>query len=768
MERTRKKLIIVVVVVFVNVLLFGKFCLGNRDQFSAEKINARISAKAFIAGVQKRAKNRLVDPSQLSQKMINNLSKYQDRAKTWSIVQQEEKNDDLLKWYRKEITLILQGLNQKKPEGVDNFFTEEEKEEFFKCPDEVIKAYLSRNFGKNAADKTSVFGKARKSACDLQLNKLVKDVYPTEKEVDYALTQNRISALRSTILGRLVKRQKGPVFSENVAVLSTSFIDPMLNDAKSQFKKQGSIVSNSSGSSYVVPEDIASSIKNEIAQYQKGLKKEKQRKTITKVYSIFPSVESKVSVKSREIAISKFRDSVSSTTLSIDQNAFKKMIKANLSNHADKDKSWNSCFASFHNVMANKAVDIHTAKAGEKKRAAFRKFLSSLIFNSDKSCKDAVNKLVERSLKKGFESIRKEISQEQFKEFFKPLEDNTWNPSENEIDKWYNRSLNISEPLKIPGVSSKSFDPSTLFKETVEMVRRAEESAIRKGLNVLKGQMSAIEKLESQMKREVQTMTSPTIEKVIQSYTEKLKKDYPNLFKRAQDDIRRRARDILEAEVKRKADAAKARARDQLKDKGRSDTLSIGPGAEGGKEQEGGSEKSGQTPGGGGSGTDGGIGPGKGPGKQQEELGDEMPDVILDFGHESGRTYADIMFPKESKDKIRLFMDLNVNLNSSNIVMARKLFAGWIRDAIKRSKKDQQEINLYVFARVFQGNFVLYRMVYYFRECLIGALEDVNDKKVKIHWHDKLFDAPDDIKKYRGRPILPPKFNKKTMPRLWV
>lgn len=238
-----------------------------------------------------------------------------------------------------------------------------------------------------------------------------------------------------------------------------------------------------------------------------------------------------------------------------------------------------------------------------------------------------------------------------------------------------------------------------------------------------------------------------------------------------------RAKNILDLEIKRQrqvaidkaeADKARAEARAQLEDEGRSDTLSIGDPNKSGKPGGGGDPNKPGKPGGGTPGTSSGPAGGKGPARQQEELGDEMPDVILDFGYESGRVYADIMFPKESKDKIRLFIDLDVNLNSSNMIIARKLFAGWLKDVVKRSKEDQQEINLYVFARVFQGNFVLYRMVYYFRECLIGALEDTGDKRIKIHWYDKLFDDSSDIEKYRGKPILPPKFNKKTMPRLWT
>lgn len=767
MKTLKKKLI----VVSLTILLPG-LCLGSSDQFSAEKKNAWNAVKAFMGSIQERAKNRLVDSDQLVRIMTTDIAKHQDRTKSWDILQQEEKNNDLLSWYTKEVNLLLQGLNQKKPEGLDDFFTSEERAAFLKCPDEVIKTYLSSNFGKSVDEQTSIFAKARKKACDLQLDNMVKDVYPTEEEVDTALKQNKVSDLGNKILEKLIKRQTRPVFSENIAALGSNFIEPVLKDAEEQFQRQGSIVSQSYGGSYILPEDIASFIQNEIVQYQEVLKKEKQGKTIAnKVYNTFPSVKGRVVDKSSEIAIKRFRDSVVEMNFSVEKDVLKKLMGVSLSSHSNKNQSWDSCLKSFHDTVANKAINTHTAKAPPDKRTAFRQFLSPLIFNSDQSCKDAVNRLVEKSLRDSFDSIRKEISQEQFKEFFQPLESKTWKPSEDEIDSWYNRSLDISQPLKMPRISSKSFDSSALFEETVEMVLGAEKSAISRGLSALREQMNTVQGLEAQMEKEVAASPAepPPLEKVIQSYSEKVKiawsssdfsKDYPNLFKRTEEDIDMRSRKILDAEIKHRKDA---QARSQVQDSGRSKTLSLG----GGTDKNDGVDSKGSG-GGGGSGTGGGIGGGGGPGKEKEEPGDEMPDVILDFGYQRGSAYVDIMFPKEKqRTGAKLQLQSGIKRNLPSLLLATDIFIKWLEDVSKNAESDQQEINVYVLARVFSGDSVLYSAVYYFRECLIAALQKVGDKRIKIHWYDRLFDEADDIDKYQGKPILPPDFKKNTMPRLW-
>jgi hypothetical protein len=767
METLKKKLMVASLVVLLPGL-----CLFGSNQLSAEKKNAWNTAKAFIGSIQERAKNRLVDSDQLVRMMTANVTGHQDRTKSWDILQQEEKNNDLLSWYTKEVNLLLQGLNQKKPAGLDDFFTPEEKSAFLKCPDEVIKTYLNNNFGKSVDEQTSIFAKARKKACDLQLDSMVKDVYPTEEEVDTALNQNKVSDLGNKILEKLIKRQTGPVFSENIAALGSNFIEPALKDAGEQFQRQGSIVSQSYGGSYVVPEDIASFIQNEIVQYQEVLKKEKQGKTIaTKVYNTFPSVKGKVVTKSSEIAIKRFRESVADMILPIDKDTLRKSMEISFSSHSNKNQSWDSCLKSFHDAVANKAINTHTAKASPDKRTAFRQFLSSLIFNSDQSCKDAVNGLVEKSLRDSFDNIRKEISEEQFKEFFQPLESKTWKPSEDEIDSWYNRSLSISQPLKMPGISSKSFDSSALFEETVESVLKAEQSAIGKGLSALREQMSTVQGLEAQMEREVAASPAgpPLLDKVIQSYAEKVKtawslsdfsKDYPNFFKRTEKDIDMRSRKVLDAEIKQQKDI---QARSQVQDSGRSKTLSLGGGT--GKNDGADSKGSG---GGGGSGTGGGVGGGGGPGKEKEEPGDEMPDVILDFSYQRGNFYVDIMFPKEEKEKIELRVQGSIKRNLVVLLQATDIFSQWLGKVSQKAEPDQKEINVYVFARVFNEESVLYSLVCYFRKTMVAALQKIGDKRIKIHWSDDLFDEPDDVDTYKGKPVLPPSFKKGNMSTLWT
>ncbi len=781
MRSARKKPVITIALfVVISALLPGRFCLGSKGELSAKKANARLYAKMHINKLCEQARKQEVDVNDLCEKMLQNPAKYQNRRQAWDNLKQEQ-TQMFTDWYQKEVKLVLQAIDR-------NYFTKEERDAFLKPLDEVVKDYLDKNFGKSHTDGTTVFGKARKKAYESQLNKLTKDVYPTESEVDTAVAKRQLNNLRIKILNQLIKKQKEPVFSENVSTLSSDFVNPILDDAKKQLEKQGSIVTGSSGASYVVPEDIRNFISREITTYQNKLKQEKQGKTIAnKVYKMFPSVKKKVDDEAGKIAIKRFRNAISEMNLSVDKKVLKKLISGSLSVHADKDKSWSTCLKRFRQDIVNKAIDNHAVKAPKDKQSDFRNFLSSLISNSDQSCKDAMNKLVDRSLKQEFDRIRKEIAQQQFRDFFGPLEQGSWPSSEKAdelIDKWYNKSVNISESeaLKMPDVSSRSFNSKDLLKETIEMVREAEEAGIKTGLDALRSQMSTVERLEFQVKSQIRNMRDLTIEKVIEIYTQKVNsswssKDYPHLFTRTQKEIKRRAKDILDLEIARqrqiandkaKADKARAdaKARAQLEDKGRSDILGLEDSDKPGKPGGGGDPNKSGKPGGGTPDTFGGPPGGKGPAKEQEEPGDQMPDVILDFGYESGKVYADIMFPKESKDKLRLFMDLSVNLNSSNMVIARKLFADWLKDAVKKSKKDQQDINFYVFARVFHGSSVLYSMVYYFRECLIKALEDTGDKRIKIHWYDRLFYGSSDIEKYRGKPILPPKFDKKLMPRL--
>lgn len=478
---------------------------------------------------------------------------------------------------------------------------------------------------------------------------------------------------------------------------------------------------------------------------------------------------------------------------SVNKDHLKSMMNSNLAGHTSKDNSWNLCWASVCRGVQDLAVDKYLESVPEAKRPEFRKFLEGLLSDID-SCKDAMKKLVEQSLGTSFANARQEICDEQFRRFFGPLANGSWKPSNEEIDRHYNKpSIEISEPLKMPGVSSESFDPANLLEETRNRVLEAERGIIAEGVNGLKGQMDLVEKTEPEIKAELQKAAeSPTVEDLTKTFSGKVKSQwsgmklaekYADLFQRVSDDIRRRAKDMLPLEIARRerikqqedqrkrtqdriaaviageraaAEARKAEEAKKAAEVGRKAGVGVpgsGKGMAGQPGESGGGGGSGEGMGGG---AGAGIGPGTGPGGGGGVEGGEGQrpiDVLLDIDYEMGKITASIIFPKKGPVSFEFVLGMAGNINphflTESMLKAQALFEAWLRNSVA-SGEENKDINLYVVARIFDGR-VYYSIVFNFRECLKNALKSVGDQRLKVHWYDGLFD-----KKEKSKREIPP------------
>lgn len=753
MAIVKKFIGITVLLVIIFALLPGKPCLGSNGQLSAKKKTAELAAKILIDKLQEKAKEKEIDLSYLSKKMNDNPAGYQRKEIGWTRLQKEE-TENFQERYEKEVEAILKGLNRDKPEKMDDYFTKQQREVFRKCPEKVVENYLTKNFGKSPADETTVFSDARKKACEEQWQRTTLDVYPTETEVDTMAREQ----LRSKLLDQLLKKQREVLFSENQSLMAENFIDPILNDAESQLKKQKDILNKSDGGNQVTSEGINKYLNDEIDSYQNRLGVEKAGKKIAnKVYKVFPSVAKQIPTRTNELVVKKFCDALDGMEIKGNRDDMKSLMEGNITLHSNKGKSWELCLERFRKGILAKAIGDYATKAPQEKQSVFLVFLGELI-SSNKNSQAALDRLVNRSLKQDFDQVRQEISKKQFEKFFGPLAKGSWKPPVEEIDNRYNTlSVEVSDPLKMKDISSESFDPASLLEETLGLVSEAEKAVINKGLMALRSQMGIVEQLQSQVKSELEKMSTPTIDDLVKLYNEKVKlswssselaKEYSNLFERTNDEIRRRAKDMVKIEAGRREKIEIEQEKQQQiavpEKKAPSSKPSIGIGS-GDKGDKGGGSSGGDKPGVGG-GQGGGVGGdtgGGGGGKDQ--LYDLQPvDAIIDLDYERGAIAATIMFPKKTPVSFRFNFgsdgQISPEILKNSMTQVQKLFEAWLLGvATEKSKGRNQKINLYVVARVFDGR-VYYGIVFNFRKCLEDALNTVEGKNLEVNWYDGLFE----------------------------
>jgi hypothetical protein len=770
------KIIAAVLLFTINNLLISESCIANEGKAAAEMANAKLTLRLAKDKFDEKAKEREIETGLLSKEMLAHPGEYVDKLKAWADLRDKE-SKSFAEWYKKEINALLNAIESQKPQGAKDYFPQEEKEGLAKCPQEVATSYLNKNFGLSSSNASAKFLNDREEACKIQYELANKNIHPSENEIDEAVSNNKLDKLKETTLDRLVASQEKSLFAENKARLSTD-AGKIIKEAGEQLSKQQQTVQNSNGSGFYTPEDIKIQIESDLKSIKSDL-----AKNYSHVYEIFPSVKGSISSKSNILAAEKFRNTISSFNHTIEESKIANLIKSNISAHASKDKSLVICQEQFAKEIADKAVNDYVSKVSNEKQAGLKAFVQNLLAN-DRSSKDSITSIIARSLKQGVDNAREKISTDQFGDSFQPLSKETWKPPYNEIDsRYYNSSNVISSPLTLPSISSKTINSIELLEETVEKVRKKEQELILKGIDALRSQVSTVEKLQSNVESEISSMTErPTLDKVIEIYTKRVKsswaesslsKSYEQLFSRTTTEIENHSRAALKATepapkiepiiTPRPPTIISLPPNTNRGSTGSGGNPSTNEGSQRGSGRgSGGGTGDGQGPGSGGGGAGGGAGGGQGGGGGNKGGNEELVDLIMDFSSRSNKVVTDMIFPKESRAAISLESPMNINRNSPSLTSATSVLTAWLQSASQNAKKDQQEINLYVFARVFEGE-ITYKTVYYFRECLVSALKQVNDKRIKIHWRDQLFDEILDIEMYKGKPKLPPGFNKELM-----
>lgn len=704
--------ICILVLIFSFIPLHSKHCLGADGQLSFQRESARLAAKMAINKLQERGNVFTIEVESLKDKMTSNTAKYQKGKVSWTELR-EKARTDFINWYEKEVEIILQGLNRNKPKEVVNYFTKEEIESWSRPSGETIDAFLINNFGTDydPQDKTSVFSKSRKKACEEQWNEMILNVYPTETELE---THPR-EKIYSKLVNEATNNQKGIIiFEENKALIGTGYVDRILDDAYDQLNRQRSIVGYFSGGG-IERNEIERFIYDTLQEYQNNLKKARMGKTIAKkVYSVFPSVEKQIKSKSNELAKARFINELGKVKLYIGKDNIKDVIKKDMLTHANRSKSWEIIVNRYQQTIQSKAIGNYVAKVPKLKQLDFHSYLIELA-NNDRDCKQAITKMVERNLEQDFSDTRLEISQEQFSELFGPLKNGTWKPQEQEIDSRYNATeeeIAIWEPMKMLGICSKPFDQEVLLEETCKLVHEKEKALIKRGLDALKTQMRIVKDCEPEVNKKRDRMENPNLEKLTQIYTTRVKSiwsewsesqlagEYRGLFKRTIEEIEIRAK----AMMKDRTYIARLEENERR----------IGDPSEGRLVK---------------SGLDGdGLG---------DPYGVYSVDTIIDIDLVNDRFVVDIMFPERTPYTFEFSMGRpgGVDKTTLEVYVARiqSLFEMWFQ-----SFEEDERRQHYVLARIFEGS-VYYDIIFGIRESVRKATKTVRTRNLNVYWHDHRF-----------------------------
>jgi len=747
MKIVRYAKIVILVVLAMNCTI----CFAPSSDVDSKKQNKLLTASLLVNEIRESIKNAGIEASVLHREMENNKKEHQDSQRSRSICKQTTTNY-LHKRYEREVAHLLKELDTDKPESIGSWFDLHDRKNFLN-PKQIVRENLNANFD-------SAFNTARSKVCKEQISRLIGDVYPTEEELE----KSGRNQLRTALLERLIRKQKESIFTENRPLLSKNIIEPILNDAYKQKNEQSDIVRKSTGGNAIEPAEIQEFLVNELKQYQQNLRKLRAgKKSPSKVYDILPSVKTMIDKRARDLAGSKFLQSLSYPTFAISEESVYDLINSGLAAHAKTNESKLLCQESFRQDLRQQAITDHAGKVLVSKRAGFEKFLNQFL-SENKNCARAFDMLIDRSTSPAFKKARQNISRKQFSEFFAPLANASWQLSDKKIDSYYFKksSIEIADPFSVNGISSKHFKRNELLDETRVMVIDAEKNYINKSLYALREQMNSVEKVEPLVKVELKNFHPvPTINAMIELFTSKVNAKWSNmplagkhkkLFPRVHKDIEKRSKALLHRETTRRERIEKAKndasketqlsqelgkrqnqnRNDQTRDKNKPPSPPTLPGI-------------GRGPGGKGGGTH--------DGKEVKE-GTVTPEIIIDLDYGRGGVIANFTLVESELSQVEFVLSGQPDMDLATLSDIKRLLETWL----KPEAPAVQEIHIDVLTRIFHRR-VYYGVVFDLRECLKKAAIRLYTKNISIHWYDCLSE-----KKEKNKLYIPQELRNKSMP----
>ena len=284
--------------------------------------------------------------------------------------------------------------------------------------------------------KKDVFEKAfeneRRAAVEKQAKGLVAATRPAEGDFD----KLDDAKLRATMIERILKEQKTPVFEENRQFVSERMVDPVIADARREQKRQAEYLMRARCDAYA-----PSALKRDLRARLEDNVKDRRAKAEdpAKAWGVFEGTfERSVGAAVERRALARIERRVDAYEVKVDAESVLKAMAENPSAHVKAGESETIFRARYSSEMLSGAVAAACAEAPAQEREEFgayaRKHLDS----------NRITKAVEQRLQKDvlpkWRKARAEAAARQAAETWPGLEDGTWHPDPDLADETAARS----------------------------------------------------------------------------------------------------------------------------------------------------------------------------------------------------------------------------------------------------------------------------------------------------------------------------------------
>lgn len=276
------------------------------------------------------------------------------------------------------------------------------------------------------------FAAERQTACERQAKTIAGAVKPTEGEVE----SKDESTLRSEMTAKVVERQKTFVFEENLKYISETIVDPVIDSAKKEMKRQREYLMRTKCEA-CAPSALAKEIE---ANLRKNVADRQSREPDPSMaWGVFPKTLAEglpATVERR--TIERVVKNVDDVGVPMDGETILKTISADIAAHRKADDSEKIFRTVFAAQVLDGALEKSSAEAPAKERQEFADYVRGHVTAPELA--RAIETRIRREILPKWREVRKAVAKAESDRIWPTLADRTWYPAAELADEIAARS----------------------------------------------------------------------------------------------------------------------------------------------------------------------------------------------------------------------------------------------------------------------------------------------------------------------------------------
>ena len=266
----------------------------------------------------------------------------------------------------------------------------------------------------------AAFEAERKSACEKQAKTIAGAVKPAEIEVE---TKDE-AVLRAEMTDKVAAQQKGGVFEENLKYISETIVDPVIESAKKEMKRQREYLTRTKCEAYapsVLETEITENLRRNVAE-----RKAKEADPAL-AWDVFPkTLENGLGPAVERRTVDRVTKNVDDVAVAVDAETVLRTMAADPLAHRKADESEKV----FRGIYAAQMMDGARTRAAQeapaKERAEFEEYVRAHATAPE--LVKAVEARIRREVLPKWKAVRAEVAKSEAERIWPTLADRTWYP----------------------------------------------------------------------------------------------------------------------------------------------------------------------------------------------------------------------------------------------------------------------------------------------------------------------------------------------------